>query len=75
MITVTVKLFPPLRHDRFSEAAVKIAAPATVTSLLVQIGIKPENVESIYINGRESGFDHTLADGDRVSFLPFIGGG
>jgi len=75
MITVIVKLFPPLRDNRFSRAAVEIEAPATVTSLLVHLAIKPENVESIYINGREAGFTNPLADRDNISFLPFIGGG
>ncbi|MCG6930897.1 MAG: MoaD/ThiS family protein [Desulfofustis sp.] len=75
MIQVTVKLFPPLRTNRFAEAAVELEAPATVTSLLVHLSIKPEHVESIYINGREAGFGHSLAEGDKVSFLPSIGGG
>lgn len=75
MISVTVKLFPPLRDNRFSQAMIKINEPATVASLMTRINIKEEHVEGIYINSREAGFDHALHDGDNVSFLPFIGGG
>ena len=75
MISVTVKLFPPLRDNRFSEARIELDEPATVASLMSRIDIKEENVEGVYVNSRETGFDHSLYDGDNVSFLPFIGGG
>lgn len=75
MITVTVTLFPPLRDNRFSKAAIEIDEPATITALLAHLDIALRNVESIYVNSRETGFDHSLHDGDKVSFLPFIGGG
>lgn len=75
MITVTVKLFPPLRENRFSQASVEIESPATVKALLARLDIQVEQIESIYINGREAGFGNSLHNGDSISFLPFIGGG
>ncbi len=75
MIEVTVTLYPPLRNNRFSKAAVSIETPATVQSLLNHLDIKDKDVESIYINGREGTFSHPLADGDKISFFPLIGGG
>lgn len=75
MISVTVTLFPPLRDNRFSQATIEIDEPATITSLLEHLHIELRNVESIYVNSRETGFDHSLCEGDRVSFLPSIGGG
>jgi len=75
MISVTVTLYPPLREGRFSKAAVDIDEPATITSLLDHLGINTRMVESIYINSKEGGFDNRLHDGDRVAFLPSIGGG
>ena len=75
MIEVEVTLYPPLRNTRFSKAAVAVEAPATVLSLLAHLKVKAEEVESIYVNGREGTFSQPLHDGDRVSFLPTIGGG
>jgi len=39
MIEVTVTLYPPLRNNRFSKAAVSIETPATVQSLLNHLDI------------------------------------
>jgi len=75
MISVTVTLFPPLRENRFAKATIEIAEPATVKSLLEHLDIELRNVESLYINSKEAGFDHALADGDKISLLPFMGGG
>lgn len=75
MISVTVKLFPPLRENRFSQETIEIDEPATVTSLLEHLGIELRKVEGIYINAKEAGFNHSLVDGDKVTFMPMIGGG
>ena len=75
MITVTVTLYPPLRDQLFAKADVEVASPASVATLLDHLDIKAEKVESIYVNSRETGFNHPLSDGDRVSLLPMIGGG
>lgn len=75
MIEVRVSLYPPLRKNRFSTAAVAVEEPATVSSLLMQLHIEEKAIESIYVNGREGSFSQPLRDGDKVSFLPQIGGG
>jgi len=75
MVTVVVTLFPPLREDRFSKKAVAITEPASLRSLLKHLDIAPDKVEAIYVNGMESGFERSLNDGDRVTFMPFLGGG
>lgn len=72
---VEVSLYPPLRENRFSKATVTLVTPATVETLLEHLGLKETEVESVYINGRAAGFKQTLLNGDRVSFLPLIGGG
>ncbi|NNK13606.1 MAG: MoaD/ThiS family protein [Desulfofustis sp.] len=74
-MNVDVTLFPPLRENRFSKSAVTLADSATVQSLLDKLMIDREQVESIYVNGREASFDQRLHAGDRITFLPFIGGG
>ena len=72
---VDVTLFPPLRENRFSKRQVPLAEPATVQSLLDKLVIDRDQVESIYVNGKEATFDQRLQAGDRITFLPFIGGG
>ena len=72
---VDVTLFPPLRENRFSKRQMSLAEPATVQSLLDTLVIDRDQVESIYVNGKEATFDQHLQAGDRITFLPFIGGG
>ena len=72
---VEVTLFPPLRENRFSNSAVTVVESATVQNLLDQLVIDRDQVESIYVNGKEATFDQRLKAGDRITFLPFIGGG
>ena len=72
---VDVTLFPPLRENRFSKSAVTLAEPATVQSLLDTLAIDGQEVESVYVNGREATFTQPLNAGDRITFLPFMGGG
>ncbi len=71
----TVKLYPPLTLNRFSEAEVSMDREATVAELLLHLGISPDEVGSVYINGHGGTFKQPLADGDQVTFLPLIGGG
>ena len=72
---VDVTLFPPLRENRFSNRMITLPAQATVQNLLDTLVIEREEVESIYVNGREATFEQRLNAGDRITFLPFIGGG
>ena len=74
-IEVDVTLFPPLRENRFSRSIVSLSEAATVRNLLDTLSIDDLEIESIYVNGKEAGFDQRLKAGDRVTFLPFIGGG
>jgi hypothetical protein len=43
--------------------------------LLQHLDIKKTDVESVYIDGREGTFKQVLKGGERVVFLPLIGGG
>jgi sulfur carrier protein ThiS len=72
---VEVKLFPPLQENRFSKRLIELGEEATVGHLLTRLGINEEEVEAIYLNGKEANFKSTLHSGDRVTLLPFIGGG
>jgi len=75
MMDVDVTLYPPLQNNRFNKATVTLAEPATIDTLLEHLVIKQYEVGSVYINGENSTFNHTIESGDRVVLLPLIGGG
>ncbi len=72
---IDVTLYPPLTVGRFTRQAVAITDPATVAGLLAKVGIPQEQVASVYLNGQSCTFAQPLADGDRLTVLPYIGGG
>jgi molybdopterin converting factor small subunit len=72
---IEVKLYAPLRHKNLSRVLVSLDRPATIETLLNYLAIEQYQVESVYINGRDSTFSQSLVSGDRVTLLPLIGGG
>jgi len=41
-----------------------------VRDLVLKIGLKAEDVEGAFVNGRTCGFDHQLHDRDRIALVP-----
>lgn len=74
-IEVEVKLYATLAEGRFQKSRIGLDASATVADLLEHLAMKRDEVEAIYINGSEAVFAKALEPGDRISLLPFIGGG
>ena len=46
----------------------------TVRALAEKAGVSDEDVKITFVNGRQSGFDRVLSNGDRVGFVPAVGG-
>ena len=46
----------------------------TVADLATSAGIADENIKITFVNGRRVGRDTVLAHGDRVGFVPPVGG-
>ena len=57
----------PLRRREFSCAC---AHNATAKHMIEALGVPHTEVELILVNGESVGFDHPLADGDRVAVYP-----
>lgn len=55
--------------------AVEIGEGFTGRMLLEKLNIPEEKAFSFLVNGAHKGFDDVLADGDRVSIFPPVGGG
>ncbi|HAZ27455.1 TPA: molybdopterin synthase sulfur carrier subunit [Candidatus Acetothermia bacterium] len=80
MITVEIRLYADLgRHTpdlRVGEPrSVAVPAGTTVGDLLTKLGILPEVVRLVFVNGAARPLDWELRDGDRVGIFPPIGGG
>src|SRR5258705_12917567 len=75
MVTATFRFYEelndflarPLRRRAFSYAC---AADATAKHMIEALGVPHTEVELILVNGESVGFDHPLADGDRVAVYP-----
>ena len=75
MVTATFRFYEelndflarPLRRRAFSCAC---AHAATAKHMIEALGVPHTEVELILVNGESVGFDHPLADGDRVAVYP-----
>ena len=47
----------------------------TVRRVLEEVGVQPQDVFAILINGANAGLDSPLTDGDRLGLFPPISGG
>lgn len=72
---VAVKLYAGLRRTHGPSVSMRLAGPALVADLLRELGVAELDVEIVAVNGELGQFDTPLHDGDRVSLMPFIGGG
>lgn len=75
MVTATFRFYEelndflarPLRRRAFGYAC---ASNATAKHMIEALGVPHTEVELILVNGESVGFDHQLADGDRVAVYP-----
>ena len=75
-MSITLKCFASL--SRFSPPdaeAYSIAPGETVASLVARLGIPPDDLKLVFVNGEHVGLDAVLNDGDRVGLFPAVGGG
>ncbi len=77
---VLVKLSTSLRrlvpeYDPLAGLEVEPRPGESAAELMARLGIPPDKVKVIMINGLAAGPDTILADGDRVGLFPPVGGG
>lgn len=77
---VKVRLFGHLREYRpgdEQEAAVKMEPESSLADLVAELGIPEEELRFslMLVNGRQSGSDRILQQGDTVSFVTMTEGG
>ena len=72
---VTVKLFATFRFGREKIQVMELSDEGTPKDVLANLGITPEEVAILLINGRDGQFESQLKDGDVISLFPPVGGG
>jgi molybdopterin converting factor small subunit len=73
---ISVRCFASLaRFNPPDAAGLDIPLGENVSGLAARLGIPPEELRLIFVNGANVGVDAALCEGDRVSLLPAIAGG
>lgn len=74
-MNVTVRLFATLREGRGKELPLDLPEGATPAAVAERLGIATGDIAILLVNGRDGRADGALAEGDRLSFFPPVGGG
>lgn len=78
-MNVNVKCFSSLsnsdtcRYDQARTIALE-SGTATVKTLAEQVNVSENDVALVFVNGKRSVIEKQLAEGDRVAFVPAVGG-
>jgi sulfur carrier protein ThiS len=76
MIQIELKLFVTLaKYLPGDGQAHEINEGTTVNDLIKEIGIPPDMVKLIFINGKKQEESYTIQHKDRVGIFPPVGGG
>lgn len=73
---ITVKCFATLNQFQpADEEHFPVEPGETAADVIGRLGISPDLVAVLFVNGAHASPDRVLADGDRVSLFPAVGGG
>jgi sulfur carrier protein ThiS len=53
-----------------TNASIDVVDGTTVRSLMTEMGLIPDDIEAVLVNGSVAPIDQVLHDGDRVALLP-----
>ncbi|WP_425523869.1 MoaD/ThiS family protein [Desulfatitalea alkaliphila] len=77
-MTVSIRCFAGLAKetgcDHQQETHLDEAPDATVESVMASTGISPSGVHMIFLNGRRAAMADRVHNGDRLAFVPPVGG-
>ncbi len=62
-------------YDRLSGLQLEPKPELTALELINSLGIPPDEVKIIMLNGKAAAKDSFIQDGDRVGLFPAVGGG
>jgi hypothetical protein len=73
--TISVKLFATLGRNFSVKDTVDLSSPRRVGDIIAEIGIPPEKVTIMFIDGRHAQPADLVNPGQTLSLFPPIGGG
>lgn len=75
-MNLTIKCFASLSRFTPPDADAHAVEPGlTVAGLIDRLGIPPQEIKLVFVNGTHVEVDAVLRDGDRVGLFPAVGGG
>ena len=72
---VELTLVGLLRNYGPHHTSLAVETGQTVSDVIRELGLDPDLVAIVMINGRQGSKDHPLQPGDKVKLLPLVGGG
>jgi len=58
------------KNSQYSNVNINISQEETVEDIITRMGLKTDDIEAVFINGRIQSFDTILCDKDRVAVFP-----
>ncbi len=74
ILSSTLRKYLP-DYDPVKGVDFTIEVKLTVTELCRQLGIPPDEVKIIMVNGKSKGFDYLMQGDERIGLFPPVGGG
>jgi sulfur carrier protein ThiS len=82
LFATLIRFVPDEIRERYPESAragtpmsIELPEGSTLADLVGHLGLPPEKVRVIFVNGRVRQRDHVLVAGDEVGIFPPVGGG
>jgi len=72
---VQVTLVGLLKKYAPGQSSLTMEAGQTVMEVIRELGLDPDLVAIVLVNGRQKFKSYRLRDGDRVKLVPMVGGG
>lgn len=74
-MTATIKPLGMLKSYIGDLQETDVAAGSSIRQTLINLGINPDLVAGVFVNGEQQSKEYILQDGDIVKLLAVIGGG
>jgi molybdopterin converting factor small subunit len=72
---ITVKLFASFRDGRFKEEVRDYPPGTPCRQIVLDVGLKEEELGVVMVNGRHAPLEQELQEGDVLALFPLVGGG
>jgi sulfur carrier protein ThiS len=72
---VDLRLVGLLKKYGPEKASIHMEPGQTVRDAILSVGVNPDQVAIVMVNGRQRSKAHRLQPGDEVKLLPMVGGG